>query len=68
MPMTTLMAVAIPGDRFAVTESPKRDLDRVSELCDHWGMKLNMSKSEIMLASRPRTMHPQCSDLYNTLI
>ena len=42
MLMTTLMAVALsPGIRVAVAESLIRNLGRVSEWCDLWGMKLN---------------------------
>ena len=32
---------------------------KVSEWCDLWGMKLNASKTETMIVSRSRTMHPQ---------
>ena len=28
-------------------------------LCDLWGMKLNASKTKIMIVSRSRTTHPQ---------
>ena len=54
-----LMAV-VPslGVRVAVAESPISDLDRVSEWCDLWGMKLNASKTKTMIVSRSRTMHP----------
>ena len=39
---STLMAVVqSPGVRVAVVESLIRDLARVSEWCDLWGMKLN---------------------------
>ena len=44
---STLMAVVpSPGVRVAVAESLIRDLDRVSEWCDLWGMKLNASKTK----------------------
>ena len=57
---STLMAVVpSPGVRVAVAEFLIRDLDRVSEWCDLWGMKLNASKTKTMLVSRSRTMHPQ---------
>ena len=64
MLMTTLMAV-VPslGVRVSVAESLIRDLGRVSEWCDHWGMKLNASKSKTMIVSRSRTMHPQSPPL-----
>ena len=57
---STLMAVVpSPGVRVAVAESFIRDLGRVSEWCDLWGMKLNKSQSKTMIVSRSRTMHPQ---------
>ena len=40
-----------------------RDLGRVSEWCDLWGMKLNASKTKTMIVSRSLTMHPQSSPL-----
>ena len=61
---STLMAVVpSPGIRVAVAESLIRDLDRVSEGCDLWGMKLNASKTKIMILSRSCTMHPQSPPL-----
>ena len=48
-----------PGVRVAVAESMSRDLMKVSEWCDLWGMKLNASKTKIMIVSRLRTIHPQ---------
>ena len=61
---STLMAV-VPssGVRVAVAESLIRDLGRVSEWCDLWGMKLNASKTKTMIVSRSRTMHPQSPPL-----
>ena len=57
---STLMAVVpSPGVKVTVTESLIRDLGRVSEQCDLWGMKLNASKTKTMIVSRSRTMHPQ---------
>ena len=61
---STLMAVVpSPGVRVAVAESLIRDLGRVSEWCDPWGMKLNASKTKTMIVSRSRTMHPQSPPL-----
>ena len=55
---STLMAVVpSPGIRVAVAESLIHDLGRVSEWCDLWGMKLNVSKTKTMIVSRSRTMH-----------
>ena len=54
-----LMAVVpSPGVRVTVAESLIRDLGRVSEWCDLWGMKLNASKTKTMIVSRSSTMHP----------
>ena len=52
-----------PGVRVAVAESLIRDLGRVSEWCDLWGMKLNASKTKTMIVSRSRTTHPQSPPL-----
>ena len=61
---STLMAVVpSPGVRVAVAESPICDLGRVSEWCDLWGMKLNVSKTKTMIVSRSRTMRPQSPPL-----
>ena len=61
---STLMAVVpSPGVRVGVAESLIRDLGRVSEWCDPWGMKLNASKTKTMIVSRSRTMHPQSPSL-----
>ena len=55
--MTALTAVVpSPGVRVTVAESLIRDLGRVSEWCDLWGMKLNASKTKTMIVSRSRTM------------
>ena len=57
---STLMAVVpSPVVRVEVAESLIRDLGRVIEWCDLWGMKLNASKTKTMIVSRSRTMHPQ---------
>ena len=53
-----MVVVPSPGVRVAVAESLIRDLGRVSEWCDLWGMKLNGSKTKTMIVSKPRTMHP----------
>ena len=57
---STLMAVVpSPGIRVAAAESLIGDLGRVNELCYHWGMKLNVSKTKTMIVSRSCTMNPQ---------
>ena len=48
---------------IAVAEFLIRDLGRVSEWCDLWGMKLNASKTKTMIVSRSLTMHPQSPPL-----
>ena len=61
---STLMAIVpSPGVGVAVAESLICDLGRVSEWCDLWGMKLNVSKTKTMIVSRSRTMHPQSPPL-----
>ena len=52
-----------PGIRVAVAESLIRDLGRVSEWCDLWGMKLNATKTKTMIVSGSRAMHPQSPPL-----
>ena len=57
---STLIAdVPSPGVRVNVAESLSRDLVKVSEWCDLWGMKLNAIKIKTMTVSRSRTMNPQ---------
>ena len=60
---TLMTVVPFPGVRVAIAESQIRDLGRVSEWCDLWGMKLNASKTKTMIVSRSRTMHPQSPPL-----
>ena len=59
---STLIAASVvpsPGDGVTVAESLSRDLVKVSEWCNLWGMKLNASKTTTMIVSKSRTMHPQ---------
>ena len=58
-----MAVVPSPGVRVTVAESSIRDLGRVSEWCDLWGMKLNTSKTKTMIVSRSRTMNPQSHPL-----
>ena len=61
---STLMAVVpSPGVKVAVAETLIHDLGRVSEWCDLWGMKLNVSENKTMIISRSRIMHPQLPPL-----
>ena len=54
-----MAVVPSPDARVAVAESLNRDLCRVSEWCNHCGMKLNGSNTKTVIVSRSRTMHPQ---------
>ena len=58
-----IAVVPFPGVRVSVVESLSRDLVKVSEWCDRFGMKLNASKSNTMIVSRSRTMHPMSPTL-----
>ena len=51
------------GVRVTVAEPLIRDLGRVNECCDLWEIKLNASKTNTMIVSRSRTMHPQSPPL-----
>ena len=55
----TLLSVGGPGASITVSESLNCELGKVGEWCDRWGMKLNSSKTKVMIVSRSRTMHPQ---------
>ena len=55
----TLMAVVLSlGIRVTVAESLKHDLRKVSEGCDLWEIKLNLSRTKTMIVSRIYTMLP----------
>ena len=56
---TLMVVVPSPGIRVTVAEYLIRDLGRVSDWCDLWGMKLKASKTKTMIVSRSSTMHPQ---------
>ena len=58
-----MAVVRSPGVRVTVAESLIRDLCRVNEWCDLWGLKLNESKTKTLIVSRSRTMHPQSPPL-----
>ena len=61
---STLMAVVLSlGVPVTVAESLIRDLGRVSEWRDLWGLKLNANKTKTTIVSRSRTMHPQSPPL-----
>ena len=52
-----IAVLPFPGIRVTVAESLIRDLGRVGKRCDLMGMKLNASKTKIIIVSRSRTMH-----------
>ena len=56
---TLIAVVPPPGVRVTVAESLSRDLVKVSEWCDLWGIKLNACETKTMIVSRSRTIHPQ---------
>ena len=58
-----MTVVPSTGVRVIVAESLIRDLGRVNERCDLWGMILNASKTKTMIVSRSRTIHPQSPPL-----
>ena len=61
---STLVAVVpSPGEMVAVSVSMNRDLNRVSEWCNLWGMKLNASKTKTLIVSRSCTGHPLLTPL-----
>ena len=48
---TLIAVVPSPGLRVTVAESLNRDLVKVREWCDLWGIKLNASKTTTMIVS-----------------
>ena len=59
---TVMAVVPSPVVRVTVAETFIRELGRVSEWCERWGMKLNASKTKTMIVSR---MHPQSPQINN---
>ena len=54
---------ALESGDGAIAESLNRDLGKVSEWCDVWGIKFNVSRPKTMIVSRSRTIHSQSSQL-----
>ena len=52
-----------PGERVAVSESINCDLNRVGVWCSLCEMKLNASKTKIMIVSMSPTVYPQLTPL-----
>ena len=59
---TLIAVVPSPGVRVTAAESLSRDILKVSECCDLYGMKLNASKTKTMIIARSRTMHQHHQD------
>ena len=53
---TLLSVLPSPGIRVTVAESLNCDLFKVCLWCDLWGMKLNASKTKIMIVFRSPTI------------
>ena len=49
---STVIAVVPSPDLRVAVESLSRDLVKVNEWCDLWGMKLNASKTKSMIVSK----------------
>ena len=58
-----MAVVPSPGVRVAVAEFLIRDLGRISEWCELWGMILNASKTKTLIVSRSHTMYLQSPPL-----
>ena len=55
---TLVAVVRSPEERDQVARSLNRDLERISNWCGRWGMKLNSSKTQTLLVSRSQTNVP----------
>ena len=55
---TLIAVISSPEQRTSVSESLNRDLARIDEWCNLWGMKLNPQKTQSMIVSRSRTLNP----------
>ena len=51
---TLLAVVPSPDMRPSVSESLNRDLAKINEWCQWWGMKMNPRKTQSMIVSRSR--------------
>ena len=60
---TILASVPSPEMRSSIADSLNRDLVKISAWCRFWGMKLNTNKTQSMIVSRSRTLHPRHPDL-----
>ena len=61
---STLFATILHSrQRPVITESLNADLARINEWCSMWNMKLNPSKTKIMIVSRSRMVVPVHGEL-----
>jgi hypothetical protein len=61
---TLMRIINSPIQRPSACDSLNRDLSRISEWCESWGMKINPEKSKSLLISRSRTALPVYGDLF----
>ncbi len=52
---TLVSVIDSSADRLTIAQSLDKDLERISEWCSAWGMKLNAEKTKTMIISRSRT-------------
>ena len=63
-----MAVVPSSGVRVTVAGSLIRDLGRVCEWWNLWGMKFNANKTKTMIVSKPRLKHPQSPTLSGTVL
>ena len=65
---TQLAVVCKPGNRPAASGSLNRDLARIQEWCNDWGMIQNPNKTKDLLVIRSRTVSPPHGDLVLSVV
>ena len=60
---TLIAVIPSPDQRQLVSDSLNRDLAKINDWCNLWGMKLNPTKTQSMIVSRSRTLLPEHPDL-----
>lgn len=61
---TLFREVGSSSSRASAAASLNRDLERISQWCVRWGMKLNPSKTQIIYFSRSKTLEPAHPPLF----
>ena len=61
---TLIAVIPSPHHRHLVSESLNKDLSKIYDWCNLWGMKLNANKTQSMIVSRSRTVYPNHRDLF----